>query len=245
MFAMHQYALRLLCRGAFCLACAVPTLLVAMWCVERIRPGGEKRLAAVFSQQLGLRVTIEGVCRTRPHQMNLIGVWVSDPETGAPAFSAGRIRVTHRRNGCVADVVDGTIHGNGLPLLNEVVRHRLLRPAQPRRETFELRADRLRLIDDEADMEFQQVNARLASAAVGPRASVQFTSGFSDDANTVQLQLTRNLELPTPMTEFEVKSQTGELPAEITVLWQTHVDRLGQPRERLADMAERQANRTN
>jgi len=242
---MQQYALRLLCRSAFLCACAIPTLLVAMWCVERVRPGIETRLAASLSKQLGLRVSIEQVHRARPNQMDLIGVWVADPETGAPAFSAKQVKVTHQRNGYVADVMGGQIHGNSIPLLNNVVRHRLLRPAQTRRETFELRAQSLRLVDDDADGEFQHVNARLARTSVGPRASVQFTSGVSDDADTVQLQLTRNLELATPLTEFEIKSRTGKLPTAITALWQTHADRLAQPRERLANIGDHQVSRKN
>jgi hypothetical protein len=86
MLHLHDRTRRQICVAAFGLACLLPTLVVAGWCVRRHMSNCAAVEARELATCLGLDVKIAAVRYIRPGAVLYEGVELADPETRQPIF---------------------------------------------------------------------------------------------------------------------------------------------------------------
>ena len=96
MFQLHDRTRRRLTILAFCCLCVIPTILVLGWGLWRRLPGHIGAEARRLGQQLGVKVTLEGIQRLRPRTVLYKGLALIDPETGATLLKCRRLEAQWR-----------------------------------------------------------------------------------------------------------------------------------------------------
>jgi hypothetical protein len=96
MFSLHETTQRRVCRVAFVVCAAVPTLLTFAWVVHAQRPWREADWRCTLSQQLHVRATVEQIASPRPGVVCLKKVRLADLRSDRPLGELDEIRVQWR-----------------------------------------------------------------------------------------------------------------------------------------------------
>ena len=93
MFSLHEKTQRHVCRTAFVLACAVPTLCTIAWVLYFHRPWQERDWQTTLANALHVRVTVSQVSASRPLQRELYSLHLADLQSAEPLLEIDVLHV--------------------------------------------------------------------------------------------------------------------------------------------------------
>jgi hypothetical protein len=102
MFSMHERTQRKVCRMAFVLVCAVPTVLTLGWVLYFHRPWHEQDWRHYLENTLHVRVAVDAVSAPRPFERSVQSVRLSDLQTAEPLVEFQGIKVATKNSLTVA-----------------------------------------------------------------------------------------------------------------------------------------------
>ena len=94
MFSLHERNQRKVCRAAFVLLCAVPTLVTLCWVLYFHRPWQEHDWRQSLESTLHVRVEVDGVSAPRPHQRQIRLVRLADLPSARPLIELHELRIS-------------------------------------------------------------------------------------------------------------------------------------------------------
>ncbi|MDX1947047.1 MAG: hypothetical protein SFU86_16720, partial [Pirellulaceae bacterium] len=205
---MHDESRLLLCRAGFGLFCVAPTLLVALWCMQRasgdFANAQRDEWQLGLSHRLGLAFEIESVSYPSLGSARLAEVRALDPETKALLFQVPLVEVIPTAAGWKIVASRPQIEAERLPELVATLNDRLLRGSAAADQQCELIARDATLLAGPASRSFAEVAARLEALPTGPMLTIS--------AGPMQLIATRNRQQTPPATRWQFDTAGQSLP---------------------------------
>src|SRR5688500_12831107 len=128
---LHERTRMFVCRTSFLLLCAVPTFLLCGAAVRYRSPSyleaQKEEWCAVQWEKLGQTVSVSALSYPHWNTALLEDLMLVDPETDEQVVSARYVEVTQTPQGWEISAGQPEIDAEALPLLIEVLEHRLLR----------------------------------------------------------------------------------------------------------------------
>lgn len=217
---MHERTERALCRLAFFLLCALPTLLTLSAVIVTRTPWYHRAeiaaLESLLQQRLGLSVTISEMRRPTPAAWQLEGVRLSDPETGA---EVARVRVV---NYAVVDGRSGIyleqpeLRSDQFPLSWRLVHDRFLCQPELIGSGLRLRAMDLSIHNQLQGLTLSPLDVRIEPQENDTVGTVQFTlAGRPAGEAPALLRITRDRSGNEPRTHLSLATGASPLPCNV------------------------------
>lgn len=217
---MHERTERALCRLAFLLLCALPTLLTfAAVMVTRTPWYHRAEIAALevlLQQRLGLSVAIAEMTKPTPGEWQLEGVRLSDPETGA---EVARVRtviyaVAEGRSGIYLEQPE--LRSDQFPLSWRLVHDRFLCQPELIGSGLRLRAKDLSIHNQLQGLTLSPVDVRIEPQEQDTLATVRFAlAGRPAGEAPAMLRVTRDRSGTAPRTHVSLATGSSPLPCNV------------------------------
>ncbi|MCH5372841.1 MAG: hypothetical protein JJ992_02605, partial [Planctomycetes bacterium] len=220
-FAMHEGTRRLVCRLAFLLICLLPTIAVVGWiCIVRSSAYQSAERASwqrELSSQWGLTVTLDAVRHPRRGVTLLDAVRLFEPETGELVADIRQLEIGQHHGQRVVLAAQPEVQSGQIYRLWEAFHDRFLRGESTADMPTLLYAGELTIQgrgrSDSSTL--TGVRCRLTRAADGPQAVFEFRDVALQMAEPVQLRVTRNRQLSSPATRWELDTRSTPLPCSL------------------------------
>lgn len=220
-----------LCRAGFLLLCVAPTLFISAAAV-RYRSSSylearREEWCAVLSDKLGLEVHIGRLSYPLWNEAMLDEVVFLDPETGQEVIRTRYVEV--RQLDGVWQVVAGQpeVDGDCLPLLMELLNHRLLRGQALKLAPLRFESRELTVRKGDVAQTFQQVAVEIVTTDAGKRLAATFQVAGAASTSPAELTIERRRGEATPRTSFEFSTSGNSMPCgAIAPLWPA-IEQLG------------------
>ena len=218
---MHERTERALCRLAFLLLCALPTLSVMSLTVLTWTPWYHNRqvqsLEDALSQRLGVNVSISDMHRPTPSSWQLDGVEFTDPETGNLVSKVRSVSYAEKNGMVLISLAQPELQAAQLSLIWRIVHDRFLCQPELLGQAVTLTAQDLSIHSRLRGITFSPVRVRIDSKAEATRAWVQFLlADWSPEDMPATVSVTRTRSGDAPKTHWEL--QTGSRPLPCSVL---------------------------
>ncbi len=186
MFSLHEKTQRRVCRTAFVLACAVPTLCTMAWVLYFHRPWQEQDWQTKLANALHVRATVNEVSASRPLQRELYSLRLADLQSTKPllemdvlhigaqqAFSSKQAILHHAQLSELAEAVGVWLAGESF-------------------ESATFQAERVLISSaNKQDCELKQLQAECKTTASGARQIV-IHALIGEKSDRVQILIERN-----------------------------------------------------
>jgi hypothetical protein len=208
MFALHQRSRRIVCRVAFLVLCAVPTVLVLGWILYLHTPFPVRAAAHGIGTQLGVEVSLDRVSHPRPGATVYHGVVLTERETGQRILATREVRTARSGGTLLVTAARIELQDAHLDLLWQVLADRL-RIWQA--GSIQLAVGQVAMGPTTAT----RLRGRLE--ATGDRAQSLITFCLPDTAeeSPIRVHIVRNRQTTPPATQVELRTGNTSLPCSI------------------------------
>lgn len=216
MFSLHEQTRILLCRLAFVLLCAVPTICVA-WATYHYRGDSyiearREDWMAVLSDKLNLDVRIKKLSYPLWNLALLEEVALVDPETDMTLATARYLEVTTDEHGWTIVASHPEIQGDQLGAISQLIETRLLCGRAFHLAPLAISANQLTIRRGDTAQTFQDVSAKVVTIETGKRATIEFKPVGAESAKLSTLTLERIRQGNSPRTICKLETRDASLP---------------------------------
>ncbi len=198
MFKLHERTRLLFCRLGFLILCGVPTLFLggAAW---RYRSPSylearREEWCAVLSDKLGLDVHVQKLSYPHWNTALLEGFMLVDPETSEEVVGTRYVEVAFENGRWQIVLGQPEVNAEALPLLTELLDHRLLRGQALQFAPISLQTRQLTFRSVQGAQTFEQVAVEIVTTESGKRIDARFQAAGQN----------------TPPAEFTLQRRRGE-----------------------------------
>ena len=234
MFRLYDHTRRQICIAAFLGLCVLPTLAVAAWSIARHLPWNKQAEEQRLSQELGLDVSIESMKYTLPGVVRVLGLRLTDPETGQELFRCGELAATwtsmtdshgQTRPAIVLAATQAESTTSAWQRLEEVLHRRL--ECQAGRPEIEIRvtADHWTLHGGDESQVLQVVEGGVGLMPNGIQAQLAFRLPGVECSQPVRMWIVRNRQVSPPADSFDIQHRAPALSR--AACWPRSVKGLG------------------
>jgi hypothetical protein len=208
MFALHQRSRRHICRIAFLVCCAQPTVLVLGWVLWLHTPAHVRTAALRVSTRLGVDVTLDGVSHPWPGATIYRGMVLTDRETDQRILTSAEVRTARSASGLLVTAARVELDETSLDLLWQTLADRL-RTWQ--NGSARLAVGQVRL----GPITATRLRARFAATRDGAQSLVTFCLPGTAEESPAQVHIFRNRQTTPPTTQVELQTGDSPLPCAI------------------------------
>lgn len=224
---MHESTQRLICRAAFAVCCALPTLLVFAWIFYRILPGAEESLSLQLSAAAGLEVEIASVAYPQPGRTLLTEVRLCDPESHRLLAKIRVVEAVWRDGELALLASQPEIEPDGLPAIWRAVEERLLRSEVQAPVKMVAAEATLQSRDERKAVTLRDLMLRLTATPRGTELDADFRLVGEEFPESLRLAARRNRQVEPAVTEIEFHTAGNDVPVRLLAPWWPAVAGLG------------------
>lgn len=212
MLLMHERNQRFLCRTAFVIFCALPTLALLSWILVFQFTGHISRYQKDLSDWLGCRVSIQRVRYLKPGVTVLERVQLADRETGQPMVFVPQLKITQSGKTLLIDMGSAEINQRQIALIPHWLDRQILQRWDDRKRILKFTIAKVDIVDGQELTILTDVSGLVEFQENGPQATLGFFIDGIDMSQIAQLRITRDLTEPLPQTLFEFHTGGAALP---------------------------------
>lgn len=208
MFALHQRSRRYVCRVAFLVFCAMPTLLVLGWIVWLHTPFPVRAAAHGIGTQLGVEVSLDRVSHPRPGATVYHGIVLTDRETGQRILATDEVRTASRGGTLQVTAARIELQDAHLDLLWQILADRL-RIWQT--GSIQLAVGQVAMGPTTAT----RLRGRLQATGDEAQSLITFCLPDTAEESPLRVHILRNRQTAPPTTQVELRTGNTSLPCSI------------------------------
>ncbi len=231
MEAVRLSTRRRLCRLVFCVACALPTLVVVVTIIGLRTPA--YRAAQLRSWQrelsaaLGMDTRLAGIRSCGAGRWAISGVECRDPESDEWLLRVGSADVARTSQGWVVSLGQPQVHARRVARLAGLLHEHVLRRTDARCASVQVAASTLELIDESYLESVSDVGSTLRGRPDGAELWVEFRATGAPKDQRVRMRFERNRQLDPPTTRWELQTGAAGLACSIALPWLPALGQLG------------------
>ncbi len=231
MFALHETTQRNLCRIAFAILCAVPTLYVVGWAAAVNTPQYATAQRSSWEEELlaklGLRTTIGRVARPSRGVVLLQDVSFFAPESDTPLFQARVLEIRSYEDGWLITASQLEADADRLGEVWDQLHEAVMVRGEPSQPPIWLQCAELNLRGGNGEQTLSDVSLKYTQSSSGPETLVEFRLPERATDKPCQLAIRRVREKGRNVSSVDLRTNGAALPCRVLAGYLPLLDLLG------------------